>query len=307
MVVRDAKLVTNQIVQITLASTANSSLPQWQPGAHIDVNVGDLGWRQYSLCSSPSTPNEWQIAVLRDDGGLGGSKFIHENLKSGTHLTVRGPRNHFALAKADRYVFVAGGIGITPIIPMLEYAKQAKANYKLIYLGKQRESMAFASELEAEHPVEVWLSQENGRFGFPDLAMDLTAGARVYCCGPSPLIRHLEKLCKDAPPGALTVERFAAVTDTNWIDRPFTAVMGKSGRRLHVPADRTLLDVLRSNDVTILSTCSKGTCGTCEVGLLSGIPEHRDVVLSADEKLQAATMMSCVSRCIGTELTLDLW
>ncbi|KAH8900672.1 phthalate 4,5-dioxygenase [Thozetella sp. PMI_491] len=313
--VQSVSPIADGILQFSFSASPGRSLPSWTPGAHIDIPVGNLGYRQYSLCSSQNEPDVWQIAVLKEEHGLGGSKFLHETVSVGKQLAIRGPRNHFAFSPARHHVFIAGGIGITPIRPMLEAAKQCGSHYRLVYLGKSRSTMAYWDELARDHPTTIWAKDEQGaRFDLHTVLSHSvcaeTDDMKVYCCGPESLVTALEEHCAAAglPTGALRVERFASTTRGG--DRPKTAfdvLLERSGRRLHVPKDRSVLEVLRDNGVDIMSTCSKGVCGTCEVGVVDCQPDHRDAVLSDLEKAENQTMMTCVSRCLGRELVLDLW
>ncbi|CEL10126.1 hypothetical protein ASPCAL13251 [Aspergillus calidoustus] len=305
--------LTDEILEVTIAakSTTRTPLPSWQPGAHIDI-LSPHGYRQYSLCSNPLDLNTWTVAIRKEGDGSGGSIWFHGNLAAGKELTVRGPRNHFRLQSSQRYVFIAGGIGITPIKPMLEEAKRRQAEYKLVYLGRSRRTMAYHTELGRDHPgaVEIWAVDENAnaRFDIPALLAQQQEGTQVYCCGPERLVLAVEDECRRNPKIQLRVERFHAATTVTFLpNRSFDVALRKSGRTLTVPAEKTLLGVLNENGCGIMSTCSKGTCGTCEVRVLEGEPEHRDSVLSPEERSENTLMMPCVSRCLGERLVLDLW
>ncbi|KAL4875367.1 cytochrome P450 [Aspergillus karnatakaensis] len=299
--------LTEEILELTLIPGPLSSLPVWEPGAHISI-LSEHGYRQYSLCSDPQDTSHWKIAILKDELGTGGSRWFHQTLREGSNLTVRALRNHFRLHQSQRYIFIAGGIGITPIIPMLAEAKRQHADYKLIYLGRSRATMAYLHELQQEHPVEVWTKADGERFDLESFALQQNERTQVYCCGPERLLSALEKACIDKPMIQLKVERFQAAPTQELLPRKsFEVILNRSGRTLAVPPEQTLLEVLNQNGCGIMSTCSKGTCGTCEVEILEGIAEHRDTVLSSDEKIENRTMMPCVSRCIGERLVLDLW
>jgi cytochrome P450/ferredoxin-NADP reductase len=302
-----ATKLADSVLQLTLEATGHEALPKWSPGSHIDVKVGTLGYRQYSLCSNAGSPRQWRIAVLLEEHGSGGSQLIHQTLRSGDTVTARGPRNHFKMKTSLRYLFVAGGIGITPVTSMLDAAKKAGSDYRLIYLGRTRSSMAFSAELSEDPAVTIWPRDEKGLFDISRLAAEDPAGLKIYCCGPERLLKSVEEACTAFPAGTLNVERFAAQDQSAMVNSRFRVKMAKSGRVLDVPPERTLLDVLNANGASVLSTCSKGTCGTCEVPVVDGVPEHRDTVLTGVEKLEGKTMMPCVSRCVGGMLSLDLW
>lgn len=305
--IAEKKKVADNVVQFTLEAEKGKALPSWEPGAHISISIGDLGYRQYSLCHDAQEVDRWRIGILRDSGGLGGSQYLHEAIKEGDHIRVRGPRNHFQLQPSTRYLFVAGGIGITPITSMIKAAEKAQAQYKAIYLGTARSSMAYCDEFSKNPQGTIWAKDEKGPFDVQTLARENSQGLKIYCCGPERLITAVEAACTAFPLGTLNVEYFAAKDRSNLEDGPFQVELARSKRVLDVPKDQTLLQVLNANGAGILSTCSRGTCGTCEVSVLSGIPEHRDTVLTPSEKLEGKTMMPCVSRCATGLLSLDLW
>ncbi|HWD01796.1 MAG TPA: PDR/VanB family oxidoreductase [Amycolatopsis sp.] len=291
------------VVRLTLRDPAGAPLPEWAPGAHLDLVLGPDLVRQYSLCGDPADRTVLQVAVLREPGGRGGSEHVHGKLADGDTVRVRGPRNHFALEPAPRYLFVAGGIGITPLVPMVAAAEAAGAEWRLVYGGRSLASMAFAPELRERYGDRVELVPQDER-GLPDLDAALAASpdAAVYCCGPEPLLTAMEQRCG---PGTLHVERFTAKPDTGPRDA-FEVVLASSGRTLVVPGDRSILSVLEESGVTVLSSCQEGTCGTCETGVLDGTPDHRDGVLTDAEREAGDVMMICVSRCAGARLVLDL-
>ncbi|MEV6441279.1 PDR/VanB family oxidoreductase [Amycolatopsis sp. NPDC051716] len=289
------------VVRLTLRAPGSEPLPPWEPGAHIDVVLpGSV--RQYSLCGDPGDRSAYQVAVLREPDGRGGSAYVHDSLLAGDLLQVDGPRNHFALVAAERYLFIAGGIGITPILPMLDQVTAAGRDWQLVYGGRTRGSMAFTEELSRHGGRVLFRPQdEHGLLDLPTLLAAARPGTAVYCCGPEPLLAAVEAL----GPADLHVERFTARLD----EGPRTAFeveLAGSGRVLPVPADRSILEVVEEAGVTVLSSCREGTCGTCETGVLGGTPDHRDSVLTADERLENEVMMLCVSRACSPRLVLDL-
>jgi cytochrome P450/ferredoxin-NADP reductase len=303
--------LADEIIEVTFTPKSGRTLPAWTPGAHIDVPVGTLGHRQYSLCGTSGDDAQYQIAVLREGtGSTGGSHYIHDKLREGQEIIVRGPRNHFALRPAKNYMFIAGGIGITAIKPMLETASLQGISYRAVYLGSSRSAMAYVEEIDQDPCVKIWPKDEMlGRFDLSSLKSQLDHNTLIYCCGPPRLLDMVERLFADAPLDTLNIERFenkSANLEAS-SNKLFDVLLKRSGRKLHVPADRTLLEVLNQNGVGVMSTCAKGTCGTCEINVIEGVPEHRDSVLTALERLEGKTMMACVSRCIGPRLALDLW
>ena len=264
--------------------------------------------RQYSLCGNPADRGIWRIGVLREPKGRGGSAFVYDQLKSGDVIRFRGPRNHFELESSPRYLFIAGGIGITPILPMLASAYAAGAEWKLLYGGRTRSSMAFTGEL-AQYRDAVLLRPED-EFGLLDLAafIDKTAaGTKIYCCGPEPLLRAVEKHCERLGDSILHAERFTARPDVQAAgDGAFLVALQRSGLTLSVPHDRSILDVVREAGIDVLTSCEDGVCGTCITPVLDGNVIHRDCVLSAAERDSGRSMALCVSRSAGPKLALDL-
>ncbi|WP_103338826.1 PDR/VanB family oxidoreductase [Amycolatopsis sp. CA-126428] len=289
------------VVRLTLRAPGGGVLPAWEPGAHLDLHLPGFV-RQYSLCGDPSDTSAYQVAVLREPDGRGGSAYVHDSLLAGDLLQVDGPRNHFALVDAERYLFIAGGIGITPILPMLDRVTAAGRDWQLVYGGRTRGSMAFTEELSRHGDRVLFRPQdEHGLLDLPTLLAAAQPGTAVYCCGPEPLLAAVEAL----GPADLHVERFTARLDEG-ARTAFEVELAGSGRVLPVPADRSILEVVEEAGVTVLSSCREGTCGTCETGVLGGTPDHRDSVLTADERLENEVMMLCVSRARSPRLVLDL-
>lgn len=306
VMVTDRRMVASGVVELTLAVDAGAGSPSWQAGAHIDLELPDGALRQYSLCGSP-TDSELTIAVLLDAAGRGGSRQIHETVKPGDRLRIRGPRNHFRLRVSPRYIFVAGGIGITPLLPMIEQAASNRAEWSLLYLGRSRAAMAYAEELRGRHSgrVDIWVSGERGRHPLSTVWED--SDALVHACGPEELLTALERSAREhGAESRLIVERFAPREIAHEPNRPFDVLLARSRRTVTVGPDESLLDAVNRTGATVLSTCREGTCGTCEVRVLDGVPEHRDSVLSLEERLANDSIMTCVSRCRGRRLVLDV-
>ncbi|WP_330269380.1 PDR/VanB family oxidoreductase [Streptomyces griseorubiginosus] len=303
--------VSDGVVSLTLRRPDGGPLPSWTPGAHIDVlldtDAGDLV-RQYSLCGDPADRGAWQIAVLREPQGRGGSAYVHDRLLEGAGVRVRGPRNNFPLRPAARHLFIAGGVGITPILPMVEAAEAAGADWSLLYGGRTRTSMAFLDRL-APHGDRV-LVRPQDEYGLLDLAGHLGVpkeGTLVHACGPEPLLRAVQEHCAGWPPGTLGVERFAPVQAAETgAARAFELELARSGLTLTVPPDRSVLETLEEAGVDVDFSCREGTCGTCETDVLEGTPDHRDSLLTEDERAAGDTMFICVSRSRGPRLVLDL-
>ncbi|MGW0585734.1 PDR/VanB family oxidoreductase [Streptomyces sp. NPDC002920] len=312
LVVATRTLAADGVVSLTLRRPDGGMLPAWTPGAHIDVLLGgeeggDL-IRQYSLCGHPAERGAWQIAVLREPGGRGGSAYVHDHLREGATVRVRGPRNNFPLRPAARHLFIAGGVGITPVLPMVEAAEAAGADWRLLYGGRTRTSMAFLDRL-APHGDRV-LVRPQDEYGLLDLAAHLGVpeeGTLVHACGPEPLLRAVQEQCAGWPPGTLGVERFAPVgTAGTGPAEAFELELARSGLTLTVPPGRSVLETVEAAGVAVDFSCREGTCGTCETDVLDGTPDHRDSLLTEDERAAGDTMLVCVSRSRGPRLVLDL-
>jgi ferredoxin-NADP reductase len=307
LVVAGREPVADGVVSLVLEHPEGEELPAWTPGAHVDLLLAPDLTRQYSLCGSPADSARWRVGVLFDQGGRGGSRHVHERLEVGARLPVRGPRNHFPLVAAERYLFIAGGIGITPLLPMVAEAERAGADWTLFYGGRRRGSMAFLDDLAA-YGERVVLRPED-EFGLLDLAtiLEPQPGTAVYSCGPEALLQAVERQCAAWPPGSLHVERFAAKpVDEGAEATTFEVICQRSGITVTVPADRSILEVVQDAGVNALSSCLEGVCGTCETPVVEGTPDHRDSLLSDEEKAAGDYMMICVSRSKSPQLVLDL-
>jgi len=307
VIVSGRREVVTGVVELTLRA-ADGDLPEWSPGAHIDLELPGGLVRQYSLAGDPAD-GEYRVAVLREHAGRGGSLAVHDGVAVGDRLRIRGPRNHFAPQPAPFSLFLAGGIGVTPLLPMAAAAERAGFPWRLLYLGRSRETMPYAGELQDRYGANVylWPSGERGRYDVDDLWRRLPAGGRVYACGPEELLLALEESARRAGRAdSVVVERFAPRAVSTLPHRPFDVELRRSGTTVRVAAGESTLDAVNRAGANVLSTCREGTCGTCEVRVLAGIPEHRDSVLGLEERLAADTMMTCVSRCVGEKLVLDL-
>jgi ferredoxin-NADP reductase len=299
------------VVALDLVDPHGGDLPAWEPGAHIDLLLEEGLVRQYSLCGDPRDAKTWRVGVLLDPQSRGGSRHVHEKLLEGTSVRVRGPRNHFALVDSPRYLFIAGGIGITPIIPMIGSAQQAGSDWALIYLGRRRSTMAFAETLSDSYGdrVTLWPHDENGQF---DLAAALSQPAEqtlVYCCGPEQLLSAAEQHCEHWPEGSLRIERFAAKAPAEPAAEAletFQVVCQRSAVTVEVSGETSILEALEDADIPILSSCLEGICGTCEATVLEGTPDHRDSMLTDAERACGNKILTCVSRSCSEKLVLDL-
>jgi ferredoxin-NADP reductase len=301
------------IVLLRLVSVDGQALPRWTPGAHIDVECGspELS-RQYSLCGDPADVQAYEIAVLLETPGRGGSAWIHRQVKPGDLLKIRGPRNHFRLDEAAaRLIFVAGGIGITPVSALARRARELGMAYELHYCGRRRGGMALLDELQVLHGERLHLhvGAEGTRLDLEALLARPESGTQVYACGPLRMLQALEAASAGWPMGSLHVEHFASTLGglDPAREQAFEVELKDSGFSLPVRADQTLLDALRAANVDIQSDCREGLCGSCEVRVLSGSVDHRDLVLTRAERESNQKMMSCCSRaCGGQRLVLEL-
>ncbi|MFZ3599384.1 PDR/VanB family oxidoreductase [Streptomyces sp. BH104] len=299
----------HQVVSLEMQRPDGAPLPAWTPGAHVDLLMQPGLVRQYSLCSAPGDPHVWRVGVLRESEGRGGSHHIHDALFEGATVRVRGPRNNFPLVPAKRYLFIAGGIGITPIVPMLEEAERQGSDWQLLYGGRSLESMAFHEELLKRYPDRIRLHPQD-EHGLLDLDAFLGApylDTTVYCCGPEGLLKAVEERCAAWPAGALHLERFAAKEQTvPVLDAAFEVELATSGLTVTVPPEKSVLESIEEAGIKVPTSCREGTCGTCETDVLEGIVDHRDSVLTSEEQAAHDTMMVCVSRATCPRLVLGL-
>jgi ferredoxin-NADP reductase len=311
--VRRRESSADGVVTLTLVAPGGEDLPEWTPGAHIDLIMTPSLVRQYSLCGDTADRAEWRVGILLDPNSRGGSQFVHDKLHEGTTVRVRGPRNHFPLVSSPRYQFVAGGIGITPIVPMIEAAEASGADWRLLYGGRARSSMAFIAELERYgERVTVCPRDEqdtNFRKSLESVLSVADDRTLVYCCGPEGLLAALEDGCSHWPDGSLHIERFSAKA----LEEPspdaldlFEVECQRSGLTLTVPQDKSIYDVCEEAGVDVLGSCMEGVCGTCECEIIEGEADHRDSVLNDSEKAANDTIMICVSRSRSERLVLDL-
>ena len=305
--------LTDRVDEFTLAATDGSQLPGWTPGSHIDLVLGSPGVRerlvrQYSLCSDPADLSTYTVAIDRHRDGRGGSQYAHDTLAVGATLTISAPRNHFQLTRALHYVFVAGGIGITPMVPLIAQAQAASRPWRLIYVAKTRADMAYLDELTQLYgeQMSVHESAHDGRLDLAESLSDLPRGTAVYVCGPATMIADVEAACADQVAVDAFFERFTVVDTGDRVNQPFEVALAYSGDTLTVPANKSILEVLEDNGVLAPSSCREGMCGTCEVGVVSGELDHRDSVLTPEEQSENESMMVCVSRCTSGRLVLEL-
>ena len=313
LAVRCRTVVAEGVVELILVEPEGRELPEWSPGSHIDLLIPSTRadqtfTRQYSLCGLQADRHAYRIAVLLEPEGRGGSRAIHEGLGRGDLIHVRGPRNNFPLEQTERYLFVGGGIGITPLMPMIAQLERRGTEWRLLYGGRSRESMAYVNELVGfgdrvfiRPQDQFGLLNLAGFFGEPD------ERTLIYCCGPAPLLDAAEQLTRSWPARSLRVERFSAVPlKGGEVNRPIELTLARSGVTLNVAASDSILDTVERAGVAVLASCREGTCGTCETRILDGRADHRDSVLSPEEQEDQDAMFICVSRALTPALTLDL-
>ena len=285
------------VVMLELQRSDDQPFPSWVPGSHVDLHLGEGIVRQYSLCSAPGDARTWKIAVLREENGKGGSKAIHDKVIEGSTLLVGNPRNNFALQSAPAYRFIAGGIGITPILPMIAEAHEAGAEWTLLYGGRCRASMAFTDHLARYGSrVRVRPQDEYGLLDLTSYLSDPRQGELIYACGPTPMLRAVEEVTASWPSGALHTELFVPQTVDKSEDVAFDVEFALTGKTVTVGANETILEIAEGLGIGILSSCREGTCGTCETVVLEGEVDHRDVILNEEERAASESMMICVSR-----------
>ncbi|WP_104525214.1 PDR/VanB family oxidoreductase [Blastococcus atacamensis] len=296
------------VLTLELASPSGSRLRDWTPGAHIDLVLPNGLTRQYSLCGDRWDSTTYRVGVLREPESRGGSSFVHEQLQVGDLVGVGGPRNNFPLVPSEQYLFVAGGIGITPILPMVRQADLLGADWRLLYGGRHRASMAFLDELAPYGDrVQVRPQDEFGLLDLPAFVGEPREGIRIYSCGPAPLLDAMERTCAYWPPSSLRVERFVAdEAAAPARTAPFEVELARTGTTVTVTPDLTVLEALNRVGVEVLSSCRRGVCGTCEIPVLAGRPDHRDALLDDDERQADDCMYVCVSRSRDERLVLDL-
>ncbi|MCO6059229.1 PDR/VanB family oxidoreductase [Pseudomonas sp. MOB-449] len=303
------RLEADGVVSLELQAPDRGPLPEWTPGAHIDLLLPSGRVRQYSLCGDPEDRQRLSIGVLLEAKGRGGSREVHDSLRVGQRIAIRGPRNAFPLTAGQRYLFVAGGIGITPILAMAREAQRAGADWQLVYGGRSRASMAFIDELLALGGDRVSLqpADETGLLDLEEIAARAADGRHVYSCGPAPLLDALtERFKVDGLSDRLHLERFAPTAPCSGNGQGLTVILARSGREVAVADDQSIMQALREAGCTVSSSCEQGVCGMCETRVLAGEVEHRDMLLTDAERERHNVMMVCVSRARTPTLTLDL-
>lgn len=303
MLVERIEEEAEDVRSLTLRHPNGSELPAWQPGAHLDLFLPSGRQRQYSLNGDPADRRHYRVSVRRIADGGGGSREVHE-LKVGDRLRIRGPRNAFDYVVAPRYLFVAGGIGITPILPMLRAARADRRFARLVYTGRSRATMPFLDELAAIEGADIAIRPDD-ECGPPDVAALVASaprGTAIYVCGPPPMLAAAARAVGDDPRVSLHTERFSPPPVLGGAE--FTVTLARSGASVRVGAEESALAAIRRVQPGVAYSCQQGFCGSCKVGVLAGRVEHRDRTLSPVERDKA--MLTCVSRSHEGDLVLDL-
>ena len=294
------------VMSLELTHPDGDELPQWAPGAHVAVTVPNPGGepfvRQYSLFSDPQDLSSYRIGILRELAGRGGSASAHDNVVEGSTVRVSWPRNNFRLKPARHYQFIAGGIGITPVLAMVRDAERVGASWELVYGGRSRGSMAFLDEL-AQYGDRVTLvpQDEFGHIDLPGILQEVREDTLIYACGPEPLLRAAESNTAHWPKDSLRLERFAPkAIENSSPNTSFDVEFAESEKTVTVGTDESILEAAEKAGLPVISSCQEGTCGTCETPVLQGKVDHRDSILSPSEQEASETMMICVSRANGT-------
>jgi len=310
LVVESTREIARGIHGFELEDPAGAELPAFTAGAHIGLRVPTGRMHKYSLCNDPAERDRYLIAVKREHAGSGGSSSLIDQVTPGARLECTPPRNDFALSdRATSFLFIAGGIGITPILSMVRHLKStASARFKLYYCTSTPEDTPFREELEGpDYRGRVVIHHDDGD---PERSLDLwpllerPTGAHVYCCGPRPMLEAVRDMTGHWSSGKVHFESFDdAATMRTPRDRPLRVRLARTGGAVDVPADQSILEALRAAGLVVPSSCESGTCGTCRTGLVDGQPDHRDLVLSDAER--ESNIMVCVSRALSDELTID--
>ncbi|MFC4522592.1 PDR/VanB family oxidoreductase [Cupriavidus pinatubonensis] len=298
------------IVSLELQDPDGATLPEYGPGAHIDLHLGNGLVRSYSLCGAPEVRDRYTVGVLQDRNSRGGSRYVHEQLRVGATLTVSAPRNNFELDESAAHtVLVAGGIGVTPIVCMARRLAELGRSFTLLYCARTRAEAAFVESLSAYgDAVRFHFDDEAG--APPDMNAMLAgqdAQTHLYCCGPGPMLNAFEAACEAHGYPNVHIERFAADPSTESVQEgEYVVQLSRTGSLVKVPSGKSLLDALLEAGLDVEHSCREGVCGSCETAVLEGCPDHRDSVLSNSERASNKTMMVCVSGCKGSRLVLDL-
>ncbi len=302
-------LAADGVICVKVAPLDGAPLPVWASGAHVDLTLPNGLVRQYSLVGAARDLSWYQVAVGLDPASRGGSEYVHMFLRPGQHLTLGGPRNHFALVPAPHYVFVAGGIGITAILSMVRAVAARQGSAEVHYAGRTLEAMPFSQYLRSVAPrTRLYSRQAGQRINLGQLLSSAPTGAQFYCCGPPRMLAALdEEAASRGLAEEVHVERFKPADRPPRDDGPVTVEARRSGVTIDVPADVSVLAGLERAGITLQSGCRSGLCGACVAPVVSGSVDHRDDVLTPAQRSEQSVMLTCVSRSAGDQpLVLDV-
>jgi tetrachlorobenzoquinone reductase len=306
--VRSVTWEAPNILSYELRALEGGELPPFTAGAHIDLTLPSGLVRSYSLVNAQAERHRYVIAVQKDRASRGGSKWVHEGLRAGDVVNVAGPRNNFALDESAQHsIFLAGGIGITPILGMIDRLQTLGRSWQLVYCARKRAGTAFVDALERMPQVRFNFDEEPGgrMLDVAALVKEAPSGAHLYCCGPLPMLEAFEQATNALPRERVHVEYFTA-KEPPAREGGFKVVLARSARELTVPPGKTILDTLSEAGINVAHSCTEGVCGTCETRVLEGIPDHRDLILTEGERASNKTMMICCSGAKSERLVLDL-
>lgn len=312
--VTDVRAGARDVVEVELRSPGGAQLPAFEPGSHLAIELPNGLLRHYSISSDWRERDRYVIGVARSAQSKGGSLYVHQELRRGMRLPVSLPKNGFPLvADARQYLFLAGGIGITPILAMIRWCAANRRPWRLAYAVRSVQRAAYLDELGVIEGGSIHLHADDQMAAIFDPAPWLEGrpdGEHVYCCGPAPMMAAVQAAASHRDPQTLHFEYFAAPTDDlarpHEPDRAFEIELRRSGRTLAVPADKSILQILEENGVRVVSSCREGTCRTCETAVCEGEVDHRDYCLTPGEQQTGGTMMVCVSRAKSARLVLAL-
>jgi len=287
---------------------SGAPVPRFTAGAHVDLHLPNGLVRQYSIANSEEQRDRYVLGVKRETAGRGGSRFMHDELRVGAVLAVGGPRNNFPLVEAAAHsVLIAGGIGVTPIVSMVARLRSLGGSWELHYAVRRRSEAAFLDELRAgDGPVRLHVDEEQG--GVLDVARVVGSAvqdAHLYCCGPTPMLEAFTVASAARPTHQVHLEHFSAAIAPP-VESGFVVELARSKLLVSIPPGQTILEALRAHGLKVQTSCEQGICGSCETRVLAGEPDHRDLLLSPEERATNEVMMICCSGSRSTVLVLDL-
>lgn len=302
------------VVRVELVDPAGAPLPAFEPGAHVVLHLPGKLQRQYSLAGDWRDLSRYVLGVGLPAQSRGGSRHVHQQLRVGDTVACSPPANHFPLVPdAMDYLFIAGGIGITPLLSMARWCQAVGKPWRLVHAARSRVRLAFYEEMRALGGETVWHcdDEQGAPLAVQTLMSEVMPGTHVYCCGPAPLMEAVQAYGAHLPAGTLHFEWFSApAADAASAGEAgggsFSIELQRSGVTLRVPPDRSILEVLEQHGHEVPYSCREGLCGTCEVGLCEGEPDHRDYVYPPDQRGQLRSLLVCVSRARSPRLVLDL-